>query len=58
MKESTSARVNIDAEALKAARLKTSKLARENDWRWIVIGAGATIGAGLLKVLIFERYGK
>jgi hypothetical protein len=56
MNDSTKSHLNIDAATLKSARLKTT--ARENDWRWMLLGASATIAAGLAKVYLFERFGK
>ena len=40
------------------ARPKTSGRSREHDWRWMLLGMGATIAAGLAKVFLFEKYGK
>ncbi len=37
--------------------MKKSKIAEENSTKWFFIGLGGTIMAGIIKVLVMDRFG-
>lgn len=50
-------RLKRDLPRRDGVELKKSKLGEERDKKWFLIGFGATMVAGVIKVLVMDRFG-